>query len=652
MTSLFVAYVFLSLLSFSIAQSSRKVFVHYLPWYDASGEQYPARTGWCYPYGGTYDCSDLSVIHYSNVPLIGEYTQFDVHVLEYHFLLIFVTGIDGIIVNINPANALQKQLALFIFDTLLSMKSAFPSFDLNIIVSYDDGGAVSDQSLITTYLQWVHSNIYNNPVYSPLIFRDDSNRPVLLFWSESDNAHYWTTAQSLFQGNVLVFVRNAVNFQYSDGNFEWVNLLNTGKPLSNTANWGQQYFEDMDWVMARQSENGVPANTVNLLKMGGVYPGFDDQNVPPFWNGGTNRYHLRNVDDGETMALTWKKQIDYTPNRLGGPDPVQNPWIQIATWNDWPEGSSIEPSAAGGYGYTALETNRQKIAEFKMLSPSFQSACLAVPFEIYNRRKSMSADSAGDAVAQLLSGNCMLESPTPSPSITSSQSPSPSITSSLSPSALLSASSSPSASASTTFAFSSSPSASHESSPSISSFSIASPSVAIGSSPNVSPSKSSMVVLSPSPSFSPSDFLNTFPTPSSSLRLSISNSPSPSPSSSPPTSFSVMPSSSTAQSSSPSPSVLVPPPSPSPKCPCVCTTSMFPFEPQEFVRTCRVRTIFSGDMASHHRLSDKDIVSLCENELLQCGRQFENMLQEGEVFEEVADAGNQVLQTFFSGAVF
>lgn len=396
-------------MSFVLSERPKKVFAHYLPWYDSEGlSGFPSRTGWCLPDGSNYDCTDRAVVHYTNFPLIGEYSLHNKNVLEYHFLLMHVAGIDGIIININPTNGFQTATSLFILDTLVDLLVTWsPVIDLKVVVSYDDGGGLSTDA-ITPLLTWVHANIYSNPKYSSLIFIDpETMNPVIMAWSESNIAQYWTTTQALFSSSVFLIVRNPGEFENSHGNFEWVNYLNTAPPKTNSENWGRQFFQDMDWKIARQSTVfSVDPADVNTVKMGGVYPGFDDVNVPPFWNGGTNRYHLRQVDDGETMALTWDMQINYTPLRLGGTDAVENPWVQIATWNDWPEGTSVEPATDDTYGYTALETCRTKIAEFKAQTPSFDVSCLRKPFFIYEMREAGNDIEAAIAVTQLLQGDC------------------------------------------------------------------------------------------------------------------------------------------------------------------------------------------------------------------------------------------------------
>lgn len=666
-----VLCLFYCLLGHPLFANAKEVFVHYLPWYDSKGLRYPFRSGWCYPDGGNYDCSDTSVIHYSNEPLIGEYSQFDGEVLEYHLLTMHVAGIDGIIINVNPANSLQTEASVQVMDKLVQMKNDFAAFSLKIIISYDDQGQ-SNQALITNYLQWVYDTFYNAPKYAPLMARY-VNQPIIITWSESDPQHYWNTLQNLFQGNVFVLVRNAVNFQYSDGNFEWVNYLNLGTPTSNTQNWGQQYFADFNWITARQRENGVALQDVNVVRMGGVYPGFDDRNVPAFWNGGTNRYILRDVDDGETMALTWEKQLSYIPSQASSLDSVENVWIQIATWNDWAEGTSIEPATASTYGYRALETCREKAAQFKNVVAPYGSACLRVPYHIYEMRKTGATSAADNAIAQLLSGDCTIPqtSPSGSPSSSARFASSPS-TSLHSPSASRSVSQQPSVSYSST----PEPSASASSvtlTPSFVSPSISYPSLQASTSPYPSrlvptisspyPESSHSVIQVPSifstqshtPSSAPKPSHSAILTPSAPItqihspfsspaEISHGFSPSPSaskvasntPSSSPWISYSLEPSSSGSPSASVSFSASTSPtpsssssPSVALKCPCECSSLSESFDVDEFARNCRIQMLFRSDSFPSIQLGDIQVLlGLCQREIFECAKKIPSSISE------------------------
>jgi len=377
----------------------KKVFAHYLPWYDSNDAE---RIGWCYD----GDCSDANNAHYSNKPRIGEYSQYDPAVIEYHVLTAHVAGIDGFIINLNVANNFQKQVTQEVLQQLNTLKTKYSDLaNFKIIISYDNNAASASE--IVSDLTYIHDNIYQATAYKDLIFVDEvTGQQVLQAWSEVDNQAYYTTVQNLWTcGDIHLMIRNPREYDYSDGNFQWVNGFNSTN--TETANWGQQYYNDFDWAMARQEQFGLtdPAS-LNQLMMGMVYPGFNDENVPAFWNGGNTRYILRQVDDGETMSLTWNQQIDWTTKRLGGDNDVLNPWTQIITWNDWPEGTSIEPASDDTYGYTPLKTNRTKIAEWKSTTAPYAELCLEVPYYMYLAREASDNTLADDAAVLLLQGDC------------------------------------------------------------------------------------------------------------------------------------------------------------------------------------------------------------------------------------------------------
>lgn len=392
--------LFLRLLPHPVsARRERKVFVHYVPWYDAAGYQLAPRSGWCYPDGGNYDCSDPTVKAYSNEPLIGEYSILDDNVLEFQLLQMFVTGIDGVIININPASNFQRTASVRLVQRIKSLHEAHPFFDFKYIVSYDS--KETNQPTILDYMTWTHAALYGSADYGQYAFRDDqTGKAVYITWSESDPEYYYSTVRELFDNNVLLIILNTRNFNVSDGNMEWVHDLNLAPPKDNTDNYGQGQFEHTDWNMARQSEvYYTPLDSVNEILLGSVYPGFDDANVPTFWNGGTNRYILRDVNDGETMSLLWQRHIDYVPFRLGGLDEVDNPWIQIVTWNDWPEGTSIEPATEETYGYRPLITCHDRITKYKKeATPRFDISFLRTPHQIYQLRTESNDNTQADVV--------------------------------------------------------------------------------------------------------------------------------------------------------------------------------------------------------------------------------------------------------------
>jgi hypothetical protein len=66
-----------------------------------------------------------------------------------------------------------------------------------------------------------------------------------------------------------------------------------------------------------------------------------------------------------------------------------NPFVQIATWNDFGEGTTIEPTR--DYGYRYLEILQQR-ARSRRPSFPYQASDLRLPLQIYRLRKGPGAE--------------------------------------------------------------------------------------------------------------------------------------------------------------------------------------------------------------------------------------------------------------------
>jgi hypothetical protein len=334
--------------------------------------------------------------------MIGEYDQTDPAVLRYHILQAIVAGIDGFIVNVDPSSHEQKSIVAALFQQVGACLRDWGISNFTLTISYD--GKTSDSSIVAEHFQGIQDE-WLAP-YSYLHARDAEGRIIFLCWSDAAAPIYKQLADTMFVGNtsVALLQRNAANFDAGDGNFEWVGTMSSEGTLHT--NWGQQYMLDFEWIMGRQVEFGASEGKVNHLAMGCVYPGFNDSKVPVAWNGGTTRIISRKVHSGaddsaggaeeadvaaktmrSTLGLLWEWQLAYKPARSGGIDSVSMPWIQIATWNDWPEGTSIEPSME--FGFAALATTQHASARFHLKHDSastrlaFPPAALQLPVRIY-----------------------------------------------------------------------------------------------------------------------------------------------------------------------------------------------------------------------------------------------------------------------------
>ena len=345
----------------------RRVFMHYLPWY-SSATVYATlpRQGWCGNDGGAIDCSNPENKQYSSVgPLIGEYSQYTADVLSYHLLLAHAAGVDGFIVNLNPRFPEQLELVARLVEVVLAHQAGWPTwFKQKLILSYDDSQATTADEIRANMIV-IKERWLGNSTAAEAFFVDAgaSEKFPLLFWSEAAPELQHTLAQEVFGGimsdgsrarGVLVLARNAVNFNFSQGNFEWVDPpIVSGAPVSPDASpdWGEAYKLDFDWRMLHQHDvGGEGGRRANPVAMSAVWPGFDDSRVPFSWNHGNPRLIPRNVAAGNTLEATFDHVLQH--HRAGSDETMlDRSYLQVVTFNDWPEGTAIEPdNSSDPYG--------------------------------------------------------------------------------------------------------------------------------------------------------------------------------------------------------------------------------------------------------------------------------------------------------------
>jgi Glycosyltransferase WbsX len=105
---------------------------------------------------------------------------------------------------------------------------------------------------------------------------------------------------------------------------------------------------------------------------GSATPAFNDT---PVWGWGAGP-HIAPDYKGRRFTATWELSIENNTDL-----------VQLVTWNDWNEGTQIEPS--GTYGYKYLELNKQSAAKFKGISDKTPNEALRIPLKLYQLRKAV-----------------------------------------------------------------------------------------------------------------------------------------------------------------------------------------------------------------------------------------------------------------------
>ena len=208
----------------NIANRSRAVFLHYLPWFTiqptAEAPEHHRR-GWCGVDQDSSNCHDSTKKQYvGDGPFIGEYDQRNVNVLEHHLLLAQLAGVDVLVINCNPIDHLQVEITTLMFTVASTMRKKYGAtiFCLQLAISYDNDQAITREQVVKDFTILAEIYATDNGTIS---FTDINGGPVLLLWSENVPEITYNVAKSLLSSATTVVVRNPRAYAFSDGNFAW-----------------------------------------------------------------------------------------------------------------------------------------------------------------------------------------------------------------------------------------------------------------------------------------------------------------------------------------------------------------------------------------------------------------------------------------------
>lgn len=307
------------------AQTAKRplILVHYMPWFSAR----PSSEGWGWHWSmnafdpeKTTDGKRSIASHY--YPLIGPYDSGDPTVIEYHLLLMKLAGIDGLIVDwyglenhFDYRDLHRNSTALLQMAEKLGLRFGICCEDQTIpqLVAANKLPAANRAQHATQEIEWLRKNWFVSPAYLKL-----DGKPVLLSFGHNGLSDgEWEQVLTATRGPLL-YLSEHRRRSTADGAFDW--------PVP------QEGFAALDRFYAQS--NGWP------VAMPVAFPRFHDiyaeAKVHASWG--------RIADDGgQTFVRTLRRAL-----QSGAP------LVQIATWNDWGEGTIIEPSQA--FRYRDLET--------------------------------------------------------------------------------------------------------------------------------------------------------------------------------------------------------------------------------------------------------------------------------------------------------
>lgn len=375
----------------------KPVMVHYLPWFQSP---YSLGTG---SWGAHWTGDGIASAYQSNpffyfdpnlttngeaeiaswyYPLTGPYDSLDPAVLEYHVLLMKLGGIDGVIVDwYGPDNYYdyainnQRTLALFNYIRKAGLKFSLCYEDATMQaeinggsmngVSVTAGNAIAHAQQTLLYAQ---TNFFTDPSFLRL-----SNAPVFLNFGPQ----YFTTSSDWTSIFSVLNASNQPAFYTEDnrlspvgaGAFDWPPMSqSSGNPLTLSSNQLQSYL--ISFEQKAQSQ---------------AWPGFVSSAFPRFHDiyaqvGGTSLGYLDDAS-GNTLTSTLRRAMTNNSSV-----------VQIVTWNDFGEGTIVEPTVAGSgptteYGYADLGIIQDLRRQYLDPSFAYHTNDLALALQLYNLRK-------------------------------------------------------------------------------------------------------------------------------------------------------------------------------------------------------------------------------------------------------------------------
>ncbi len=350
------------------------VLVHYMPWFQAP----PVSDGYGFHWhqgGGVFDPFETDqdgkakiASHY--YPLTGPYDTRDTSVLEYQAALMKMSGVDGVIFDwYGIEDALDYKE---IQESTLAMIAVIKKAGLKFAVCYEDqsiGKMIEAAALAKADAQaagkkvfsWMQQNWFSDDAYVTY-----EGRPLVLCFGPQfykDKAQ-WDDLFSVMEVRPYFIGLDNHSEGWTDGSYDWPPMWASSSGKLSFA----RLVKYLNEFYAKQNAKPYLVAT--------AFPGFHDIYREA---GNGFSYGYLEYADGETFKLTMDAALQANPDV-----------IQIGTWNDYGEGTIIEPTIERGY--RELECIQDVKRRF---NPAFGWGYgdLRMPIELY---RILAADSDPD----------------------------------------------------------------------------------------------------------------------------------------------------------------------------------------------------------------------------------------------------------------
>jgi hypothetical protein len=358
--------------------SEPKVFAHYMPWFRAektnAGDFIWEHWQW-YGKGPKHDPDDILKNGHRDIasvyyPLTGPYDERDPAILEYQMLTAKAAGIDGFIADwYGPENYTDKVFAGmvkaaerygFTVAVCLEEKSFFPPYSAaKTRAELKDEMARQIRHVLDRYApSKAYLHYGGHPVF--LVFAGYGEGPL---GPNTFSPEELTDVLGRFKEDKILYVRGSIGNEPAGaaaGCYIW---SADGRPRDARESY---------YTTARAARERGEVE----YWMGGSCPGFNDTGV---WGWG----QAPRITDRRGTKLYeehWDEVLRYRPDA-----------VQITTWNDLEEGTTIEPTEE--YGFSFIDLTEQYVERYTGRGANLEDN--QWPYRIYKLRRAI--ESVQDA---------------------------------------------------------------------------------------------------------------------------------------------------------------------------------------------------------------------------------------------------------------
>ncbi|MDY0104441.1 MAG: glycoside hydrolase family 71/99-like protein [Lentimicrobium sp.] len=299
-----------------------QLFAHYMPWFEDKTTSDNGQWGWHWTMNNqnpdVMDANGKRQIASHYYPLIGPYASGDMDLIEYHLLLMKYSGIDGVLIDWYGKSD--------VFDYGSNRRNTealiekLDKVGLGFAIVYEDGtipnvmaqtGSAEALSLAREDMRYIELNYFSKKSYIKV-----NGKPLLMVFGPRyfQQASDWEFIISIFNNKpcfMPLWGNSSATGEASSGEFIWVDMVDIDNKYATAAN--------------------------HDAFVGGAWPAFDD-----FYLEGGAGNNLFTIDD-EDGAL-WQELLQ----KAAG---YNMDYLQLITWNDFGEGTIIEPTQEFQYRY-------------------------------------------------------------------------------------------------------------------------------------------------------------------------------------------------------------------------------------------------------------------------------------------------------------